>query len=75
MDYTDKKVQNHLDTAKEELKSAAKGVLEITKTDISEKTALAKDKVNEVVGNVAASVGAAADKVQDEVSKKDAVTK
>lgn len=75
MDYAEEKIQNHLDAAKEELKSAAKGVLEITKTDISEKIDLAKDKVNEVVANVAASVGAAADKVQDEVSKKDAVTK
>ena len=75
MDNKEDKIQNHLDTAKKELKNAAEGALEITKADISESIASAKDKVNEVVGNIAASVSAAADKVHDEVTKKDVITK
>ena len=75
MENTEDKIQNHLDAAKKELKNAAEGVLEMTKADISESIASAKDKVNEVVGNMAASVSAAADKVHDEVTKKDVITK
>ena len=38
--------------------NAARGVADI-----------AKDKVNEVVGNVAASIGSQADKIEEKVSK------
>lgn len=75
MDHNEEKMQNHLDKAKKELKNAAEGALEITKADLSVGIAQAKEKVNEVVGNIAASVSAAADKVHDEVTKKDPVTK
>lgn len=75
MDHTEDKIQNHLDAAKKELKNAAEGVIEMTKADINESIANAKDKVNEVVGDMASSVSAAADKVHDEVSKKDSKTK
>lgn len=75
MDRTEKKMQSHLDKAKKELKNAAEGALEITKADLNVGIAQAKGKVNEVVGNIAASVGAAADKVHDGVTKKDPVTK
>ena len=57
MDHTEKNVKDHLQTAKDELKSAATGVADI-----------AKDKVNEVVGNVAASIGTQADKIEEKVS-------
>jgi hypothetical protein len=75
MDQTEKKMQGHLDKAKKELKNAAEGAVEITKADLSVGIAHAKDKVNEVVGNIASSVSAAADKVHDEVTKKEPVTK
>ncbi|MDO8645275.1 MAG: hypothetical protein Q7R42_01645 [Candidatus Planktophila sp.] len=75
MDQTEKKMQNHLDKAKKELKNAAESALELTKADLSVGIAQAKEKVNEVVANVAASVGAAADKVHEEVTKKDPVVK
>ena len=75
MDHNEEKMQNHLDKAKKELKNAADGALEITKADLSVGIAQAKEKVNEVVGNIAASVSAAADKVHDEVTKKDPVAK
>ena len=75
MDHNEEKMQNHLDKAKKELKNAAEGALDITKADLSVGIAQAKEKVNEVVGNIAASVSAAADKVHDEVTKKDPVAK
>ncbi|MDP1851626.1 MAG: hypothetical protein Q8K48_04340 [Candidatus Planktophila sp.] len=75
MDPKEKKIQGHLDKAKKELKNAAEGALEITKADLNAGIDQAKDRVNEVVGNIAASVGAAADKVHEEVTKKDPVTK
>lgn len=75
MEQTEKIIQDHLDKAKKELKNAAEGAVEMTKADLSVGIAQAKEKVNEVVGNIAASVSAAADKVYDEVTKKDPVTK
>jgi uncharacterized FlaG/YvyC family protein len=50
------KASDHLESAKEDLKNAAKSVAET-----------AKYKLDEVVGNVAASVSEAADKVAHKV--------
>jgi hypothetical protein len=58
MDHTEKNVKDHLHAAKDELKNAASGVADIT-----------KDKVNEVIGDVAASISSQADKIEEKVSK------
>ncbi len=58
------KVHDHLDAAKEELKNAAEVLISDT-----------KDKAKEIVGNVAASISDAADKVHADVIKVDSANK
>ena len=52
------KVQDHLDAAKEEIKSAAATVVSDT-----------KDKAKEIVADIATTVSDAADKLHDHVAK------
>ena len=58
MTHSDSNAHSHLDSAKEELKSAAAVVIEE-----------AKDKAEEIVSNIAEKVGEAADHVQHEATK------
>jgi len=53
-----KEVHNHLDAAKEEIKSAADALATET-----------KDKAKEVVANIASSISNAADKIHAEATK------
>lgn len=70
MEHTEKKVTDHLESAKSELKDAASAVLAGAKEQLHDSMDSAKEKVNEAVGNAAAAVSLAADKVHDEVTKK-----
>lgn len=70
MEHTEKKVTDHLESAKSELKEAASAVLASTKEQLHDSLESAKEKVNEAVGNAATAVSHAADKVHDEVTKK-----
>lgn len=58
MTHSDSNAHSHLDSAKEELKSAAAVVIEE-----------AKEKAEEIVSNIAEKVGEAADHVQHETTK------
>lgn len=58
MTHSDSNAHSHLDSAKEELKSAAAEVIE-----------QAKDKADEVVANIAEKVGEAADHITHEATK------
>lgn len=75
MEQPEKKIQDHLLSAKDELKSAAEGALGKAKSDINEKIEEAKDKVNEAVGHTAAKISDIADQVHNEVTKDDSAKK
>ena len=68
MEKRDKNALEHLNTAKEEIKSASTEAMGRAKTEVTGKIEDAKGKVNEVIGK-------AAEKVLEQVAEVDPATK